>query len=255
MENKKKIPEIRSLRYKKGELIVKEGDYGVSIYKIIKGKVQILRELGEREVILATLRPGEIIGEMTFLSGPNVPRSASAKALEDSELEVWHFSTLRKEYEEMTPILKSMATQCFERLIRMNNILVNLDGKRREAEKLKRMVPGASQRRFYRKEVDLDCIYRPGNSSPKVCLKGRIKDISLSGIGLEVSAKNGSISYHKPGEVFVISTVLPNGKDLDLKAKVTSVSNNDVPGKLFLGMCFSNMPAWVRKRLGFFLLP
>jgi len=84
MGKKKKIPPIITLSYKKGDLIFKQGDYGISMYKIIEGKVLVFKESGDREVILASLGQGEIIGEMTFLSGPNVPRNASAKAVVDS---------------------------------------------------------------------------------------------------------------------------------------------------------------------------
>lgn len=254
MANKKKIPPIKTLRYKKGDLIFKEGDYGISMYKIVMGKVHIFKESGDREVSLAILGPGEIIGEMTFLSGPNVPRSASAKALEDSNLEVWHFSRLRKEYEEMPPILKVMATQTLERLIRTNNILVNLDVKRSKTENPENTDLRASQRRFYRKKVDLDCIYRSTKSRPNACLKGRIKDISLNGMGLEVSTKNGCHSFYKPGEAFVINTVLPNGKNLEVTATVKSVGENGTPGRLSMGMCFTDTPVWVKERLGFFMM-
>ena len=76
----------------------------------------------------------------------------------------------------------------------------------------------------------------------------------LRGLGLELSAKNGNSSVHKPGGVFQIMTVLPNGKDLDLTAKVTYVSKDIVPGKLFMGMSFTYTPDWVKERLGFFLM-
>ena len=254
MNGKEKIPQIRMLRYKRGDLIIKEGDFGVSIYKIVKGRVRIVKESGNREVILATLGPGQIMGEMTFLSGPSVARSASARALEDVQLEVWHFSRLRKEYEEMPPILKVMATQTLQRLIRTNNTLVNLDVERSDTEKREKMNRGESKRRFHRREVDLDCIYRPTKSRPNARLRGRIRDISLGGMCLEVSAKNGSRSFYKPGEVFVINTALPNGKNLEVTATVTSISENGAPGRLSMGMCFTNTPAWVKERLGFFLM-
>ena len=251
MGNNKKIPPIKTLSYNRGDLIFKQGDYGISMYKIIEGKVRIFKESGDREVILATLGQGEIIGELTFVSGPNVPRSASARALEDLKLEVWHFSRLRKEYEEMPPILKAMATQTLERLIRTNNSLVNLDAKQTEAGNVDR---GASQRRFYRKEVDLDCIYRPAKSGPNARLRGKIRDIGLGGVRLEVSTKNGGNSFYKPGEAFIINTALPNGKEVEVTAKVTSVGQNGAPGKLSMGMCFTNTPTWVKERLGFFLM-
>jgi len=70
-----------------------------------------------------------------------------------------------------------------------------------------------------------------------------------------VRGKNGSSSFHKPGEVFVINTALPNGKDLEVTATVKSVGENGAPGRVSMGMSFTNTPAWVKERLGFFLMP
>ena len=43
MNEKTKIPPVVHLSYSKGELIIKEGDYGISIYKIFKGHVRIFK--------------------------------------------------------------------------------------------------------------------------------------------------------------------------------------------------------------------
>ena len=88
-----KIPPAVQLRYAKGDLIIKEGDYGISIYEVISGKVGIFIDAEKTEVMVAAKGPGTIFGEMTFLGGVNIPRSASARALEDCHLEAWH-STL-----------------------------------------------------------------------------------------------------------------------------------------------------------------
>ena len=37
------IQKKQVLRYEKGELIIKQGDYGISIYRIVSGKVKIFR--------------------------------------------------------------------------------------------------------------------------------------------------------------------------------------------------------------------
>ncbi len=82
--------DVTVLRYKKGEQIIKQGDYGISIYIILNGNVEVSRESEGGDVVLATLGPGDIIGEMIFLNKGVEVRSASARALQDSELEVWH---------------------------------------------------------------------------------------------------------------------------------------------------------------------
>ena len=85
-----KLPPIVSLKYKPGETIIKGGDYGISIYMIVKGKVEIFIESGQEEIRLATIGPGEIIGEMIFLTGTQARRSASVRAIEYTVLESWH---------------------------------------------------------------------------------------------------------------------------------------------------------------------
>ena len=49
--NGEKIPPVVHLKYAKGELIVKEGDYGVSIYRVVKGKALVYHEAGDMEVL------------------------------------------------------------------------------------------------------------------------------------------------------------------------------------------------------------
>ena len=86
----KKVPAIVRLLYLKGEQIIKEGDYGSSIYKIVSGRVRIFKCFGKDKTTLAILDRGDIFGEMTFFNLGLEPRSASAVAMEDVVLEVWH---------------------------------------------------------------------------------------------------------------------------------------------------------------------
>ncbi len=118
--------DVTVLRYKKGEQIIKQGDYGISIYIILNGNVEVYRESEGGDVVLATLGPGDIIGEMIFLNKGVEVRSASARALQDSELEVWHPDDLGKKYEEIAPVLKAMINQVLRRLLRMNKLLDKL---------------------------------------------------------------------------------------------------------------------------------
>ena len=103
---KKRIPPIVRLHYKKGELLMKQGDYGISIYKILKGHVRVFKETRDSEIPLATLGPSEILGEMTFLNKLMEARTASARAVDEVDVEVWHPARLTREYEQMPPILQ-----------------------------------------------------------------------------------------------------------------------------------------------------
>ncbi len=255
MNDKEKIPPVKLLHYKRGDLIVKQGDYGISIYKVIKGKVKIFNESGDKEIDLEILGPGGVMGEMNFLDRALEARFASARALEDSDLEAWHPAGLANEYEQMPHIIRYIATQTLKRLIRMNNLTTQLTAKREKNKKATQDVQVPSRRHFYRKEVVFNCVYRPVDSSSKVRLEGLIKDISLTGMGLEVRARNAKKFSHKSGSKLHLETVLPNGQQLDFTAKIISVIEDRTPGKLFFGMTFDELKDDARKSLGFFLMP
>jgi len=64
--------------YSDGEIIFKEGDIGEAMYVIQAGTIHIIKKAASGEVIIATLKSGEIFGEMAVFD--RLPRSASAKA-------------------------------------------------------------------------------------------------------------------------------------------------------------------------------
>lgn len=244
------------LRYKKGDLIIKEGDYGISIYKIVSGKVMVYAETEDLDIPLGTLGPGEVIGEMIFLDQNIERRSASARALENTEVESWHPGMLAKEYERMPPILKIIADQALVRLIRMNRLIPQLV-KREAQEKTKPKLRPAhlEQRRHYRKEVSLRASCRPVGATTGRALSGEIKDVSLGGVGMEIRLPRVGKFPYKVQDEFIINTVLPNGKDLELRAEILSIKKSGAPGKLFLGMCFTDLTDIATRELGFFLMP
>ena len=71
--------------FKKGQLIFHEGDPGEALYVVAEGhvKVFVTSEDGEA-MVLVTLSPSEVFGELAVVDGG--PRSASAEALEPTTL-------------------------------------------------------------------------------------------------------------------------------------------------------------------------
>ena len=132
MPETRKIPPIVHLSYSKGELIIKEGDYGISIYKIVKGNVRIFRKLGEHKITLATLGKGEVFGEMTFFNFLLEPRSASVEAMGDVVLEVWHSALLADEYKRISPMLRYVLKQTLSILLKLNKVVSDLSAKQSE---------------------------------------------------------------------------------------------------------------------------
>ena len=111
-------------------MIVKEGDYGISIYKVLKGSVRIFKQSGADKVGLARLEPGEVFGEMTFFNFLLEPRSASVEAADEVELEVWHPAMLTDEYQNMSPMLRYILKQTLSRLLRMNRMVKDLTARK-----------------------------------------------------------------------------------------------------------------------------
>ena len=117
--------------------------------------------------------------------------------------------------------------------------------------------PWSSTRQFYRKPVDIVCQYKAarGDKLASAPLTGRIKDISMGGLCLEVLPKNESTTSHEVGATFHIDAVLPNGQDLNVTAEIVSVKKQ--AGNVRLGMEFKELPDYygTKKTLGFFLMP
>jgi small-conductance mechanosensitive channel len=75
----------RPVLFTVGEAIVREGAIGRSLYQVITGRVEVLKEVQPGHTShVAELGPGEVFGEMTLFQG--LPRSATVRALEDSRL-------------------------------------------------------------------------------------------------------------------------------------------------------------------------
>jgi CRP/FNR family cyclic AMP-dependent transcriptional regulator len=83
---------IQNVTYPKGKVLFKQGDKGTAAFIVNSGAVGIYRELHGRKVPLATIRKGELFGEMAVVD--NSPRMATAFTLEESTLMVISVETM-----------------------------------------------------------------------------------------------------------------------------------------------------------------
>src|SRR2546428_7149326 len=80
----KKLADACIMRqFTKNETIVRQGEMGLGLYVIAKGRVKVEREQGGQRLLLNELGPEQFFGEMALLD--NKPRSATVTGLEDSE--------------------------------------------------------------------------------------------------------------------------------------------------------------------------
>src|SRR5581483_246870 len=75
---------VQARHYATDEHLFKQGDLGEEMFLVADGAVRVYIDEDGNETTLATLGEGEVIGEMSLLTGE--PRSACAVAVEDSRL-------------------------------------------------------------------------------------------------------------------------------------------------------------------------
>ena len=80
------VPGAQAQDFAAGAMIFTEGASGQTAYVVLEGEVDIVKGGGDRIIVLKTLRPGEMFGEMALLT--DNPRAASALARTGVKLEV-----------------------------------------------------------------------------------------------------------------------------------------------------------------------
>jgi CRP-like cAMP-binding protein len=112
-------------RYPKDTVVFFENEEGDSFFMILEGriKVTILGDDG-REVILSVLGPGDFFGEMALLD--NEPRSATAIAVEESELLSLHRNDFQTVLNDNRSITSALIRVLSARLRRANHQISTL---------------------------------------------------------------------------------------------------------------------------------
>lgn len=101
-------------KFKKGDLIFKTHDEGDCAYIIDSGRVEIFTESFGTEMAVSTLGPGEIFGEMAILD--NSDRSASARAIEDTQVSTVSRSQFEQRMDTADPIVRLLVTILLKRM-------------------------------------------------------------------------------------------------------------------------------------------
>jgi len=115
---KKELGEIGSScqqrNYPAGTALVRQGDTGVGLYILTKGKVRVTQERNpdKAEVELGVNGPGDVFGEMALLD--DLPRSATITAIDEVTallLPVWEFRTTLRNHPDIALKLLSVVSR------------------------------------------------------------------------------------------------------------------------------------------------
>jgi CRP-like cAMP-binding protein len=137
-----------------GAMILRQGDDGNTAFLIQSGSVQVFAQHGDKAVILATLKTGQIFGEMALVV--DEPRGASVKALEDTTLIGISRESFKQKLSRSDPTIKAIMTMLTDRITSANTVVMgkNTDTKgltdtaRHLYESVLQELPRAQQRTF-----------------------------------------------------------------------------------------------------------
>jgi CRP-like cAMP-binding protein len=178
-DERKKLADEATLHvFNAGELIIREGDPGRSIYVILDGQVRVFtRDHHGEELELAVLAPSQFFGEMSFLTGK--PRSGSVMALDTSVIVELSYTSMRKVVKEH-PTVKKVLVEYYQQR------LGSTEQKRAEVEGDKHPSDSRQKQRIQVKLVVLPQT-TPNGASKASSWTGVSVDLTLSGIVVGVS--------------------------------------------------------------------
>lgn len=86
--------------YQDGQIIIEEGSHGDWVYVVESGSVEILKKVGDKEVVIETLKKGEVFGELGYIA--KVPRIATVKAVGETTVGILDKGFLDAEFNKLS---------------------------------------------------------------------------------------------------------------------------------------------------------
>jgi CRP-like cAMP-binding protein len=169
-DERKKLADEATLHvFNAGEMIIREGDPGRSIYVILDGQVRVFtRDHRGEELELAVLEVSQFFGEMSFLTGK--PRSGSVMAVHTSVIVELGYTSMRRVVKEH-PTVKKVLVEYYQQR------LGNTEQKRAEVGVDE---PTSESRLKERIQVKLVVL-------PQTTPSGELKASSWTGVSVDIS--------------------------------------------------------------------
>jgi CRP/FNR family transcriptional regulator, cyclic AMP receptor protein len=118
------ILERRSIT--KDQVLIQEGDFGHQAYLIQSGEMKVYLTKDGEEVELARLGAGQIVGEMALVF--DGPRTASVKAIADSNLIVISRTMFEDKLKDSDATIRAIVMMLSRRILDSNNTLIKNRG-------------------------------------------------------------------------------------------------------------------------------
>ncbi|MBI5591110.1 MAG: cyclic nucleotide-binding domain-containing protein [Deltaproteobacteria bacterium] len=124
--------EFMTVNVKDGDHIIDEGTWGYYTYIIKEGKAKVYKETDGKQVMVGTLKAGDIFGEMSFIEGTK--RTASVIAEGNTVVERIPRDTFLEALNQLPQDLRSKLTAMVSDLTRITAIYGQLNAKLREVQ-------------------------------------------------------------------------------------------------------------------------
>jgi CRP/FNR family cyclic AMP-dependent transcriptional regulator len=105
---------IEVVTFPKGKVLFKQGEKGDAAYVVNSGAVGMYREAQGRKIPLATVRKGELFGEMAVIDAS--PRMATAFTLEESVVMVIPIDIMLDKMRKADPFIRAMINMLMNNL-------------------------------------------------------------------------------------------------------------------------------------------
>ena len=108
-----------------GKFLFREGDPPDAMYVVKTGKLAVVKVKANAEIVLAEIGPGAMVGEMAFFD--QQPRSASIKAMKDTEVIPLPFKALHGQFQNFPEWAKAIMKQISKNLRSANQRIKQLE--------------------------------------------------------------------------------------------------------------------------------
>jgi len=176
--------------YKDGDIIFREGNAGDWIYEVLAGQVEIIKQIEDRQVVIEKIGPGDVFGELGFIS--KAPRSATAKAVGNTMVGILDRSFLDEEYNKLSSDFQRILQTLSRRLRVTTDMAITAQVVRRRQDRVRK---------------GLTLVFK----SPAGLVNAFSEDMSISGMFIRTPTPLAV------DELFNLKMVLPSDPDTPLE--------------------------------------
>lgn len=125
---------MQKVSYRRGEVIISEGEEGRTAFLVVSGIIEVLVGQGGKSKRVATMTAGEVFGEVSLLD-PG-PRSATVRAVTDVECTMTSYedfvASIQSDPDQAVAFMRTLV----RRLRQTNEMLIRMDPQKRGIREL-----------------------------------------------------------------------------------------------------------------------